>query len=441
MEKQHSGRSSFSGKLGFVLSAAGASVGLGNIWGFPYKMGKSGGFAYLAVYALLAIFVGFIVMASELAMGRKTGQGAMGTYHALTKKFRWIGWLALFSPFAVMGFYAVLGGYCIEYMALNLSNFAFGSESLATGGELFTAMLSNPAGAVLFAALFLALCYLINRSGISGGIERACKIMIPALYVLMILLAVFMVFVPGTGSGYRYIFTLNPKGLLNPEVWVYAFGQCFFSLSVAGSGSVIYGAYLGKDVKIRQSAVLCAVFDTSAALLAMLIIIPAMATVGADLGNGGPGLMFIYLLPVFNGLGAGISRVICIFFYLVVLFAGVSSIINLFETPVAFLQEKLRLKRLPATAIIHMLGVLVALMIQPWTSQWMDMVSIYLCPLGAFTAGIMFFWVMKKDTALAAAQLGDDKPLMKWFYPFGRYVFVPLCLLCFVLGIAMGGIG
>ena len=277
--------------------------------------------------------------------------------------------------------------------------------------------------------------------GISGGIERACKVMIPALYVLMIILAVFMLFVPGTGEGYRYIFTLNPKGLLNPEVWVYAFGQCFFSLSVAGSGSVIYGSYLAKDVKIRQSAALCAVFDTSAALLAMLIIIPAMATVGADLGNGGPGLMFIYLLPVFNGLGAGISRVICLFFYLVVLFAGVSSIINLFETPVAFLQEKLNLKRLPATAVIHVLGVLIALMIQPWTSQWMDMVSIYLCPLGAFTAGVMFFWVMKKDTALEAAQLGDSKPLMKWFYPFGRYVFVPLCLLCFVLGIAMGGIG
>ena len=434
-------RASWASNLGFLMAAIGSAVGLGNIWGFPYKMGKSGGFAYLAVYALLAIFVGFIVMASELAMGRKTGQGAMGTYHALTKKFRWIGWLALFSPFAVMGFYAVLGGYCIEYMALNLSNFAFGSESLATGGELFAAMLSNPAGAVLFAALFLALCYLINRSGISGGIERACKVMIPALYVLMIILAVFMLFVPGTGEGYRYIFTLNPKGLLNPEVWVYAFGQCFFSLSVAGSGSVIYGSYLAKDVKIRQSAALCAVFDTSAALLAMLIIIPAMATVGADLGNGGPGLMFIYLLPVFNGLGAGISRVICIFFYLVVLFAGVSSIINLFETPVAFLQEKLNLKRLPATAVIHVLGVLIALMIQPWTSQWMDMVSIYLCPLGAFTAGVMFFWVMKKDTALEAAQLGDSKPLMKWFYPFGRYVFVPLCLLCFVLGIAMGGIG
>ena len=133
-------RASWASNLGFLMAAIGSAVGLGNIWGFPYKMGKSGGFAYLAVYALLAIFVGFIVMASELAMGRKTGQGAMGTYHALTKKFRWIGWLALFSPFAVMGFYAVLGGYCIEYMALNLSNFAFGSESLATGGELFTAI-------------------------------------------------------------------------------------------------------------------------------------------------------------------------------------------------------------------------------------------------------------------------------------------------------------
>lgn len=121
-------RASWASNLGFLMAAIGSAVGLGNIWGFPYKMGKSGGFAYLAVYALLAIFVGFIVMASELAMGRKTGQGAMGTYHALTKKFRWIGWLALFSPFAVMGFYAVLGGYCIEYMALNLSNSAFGQR-------------------------------------------------------------------------------------------------------------------------------------------------------------------------------------------------------------------------------------------------------------------------------------------------------------------------
>jgi neurotransmitter:Na+ symporter, NSS family len=260
------------------------------------------------------------------------------------------------------------------------------------------------------------------------------------LYVLFIILAAAMIFVPGTGDGYKYIFTLDPKGLLNPEVWVYAFGQCFFSLSVAGSGSVIYGAYLGKDINIRKSALLCAIFDTSAALLAMFIIIPAMASVGESPSSGGPGLLFIYLIPVFNSLG-GLSRIVFILFYVAVLFAGVSSIINLLETPVAFLQEKLHFKRLTATAIIHALAIVVALMIQPWTSQWMDMVSIYLCPLGAASAGIMYFWVMKKETALEAVQLGDDKPIMKWFHSFGKYAFVPLCLLCFVLGIAYGGIG
>ena len=264
--------------------------------------------------------------------------------------------------------------------------------------------------------------------------------MLPIMYVLFIELAIVMIFIPGTSAGYQYIFTFDPKGLLNPQVWVYAFGQCFFSLSVAGSGSVVYGSYLGKDVKIRQSAIICAILDTSCALLAMFVIIPAMATTGADLGNGGPGLMFVYVLPVFNGMG-GIARLIVIFFYVAILFAGVSSVINLFETPVNFLQQQLHLKRWMAVGLIHVVGVIVALLIQPWTSQWMDMVSIYILPLGAVAAGIMFFWVMKKKDALAAAQLGSDKPIMKWFLPFGKYVFVPLCLLCFVLGIAWGGIG
>lgn len=276
--------------------------------------------------------------------------------------------------------------------------------------------------------------------GIAGGIEKSCKVMIPALYVLFIILAIMMPFVPGSSEGYKYIFSLDLRGLLNVNVWVFAFGQCFFSLSVAGSGSVIYGSYLGKDVKIRQSAILCALFDTSAALLAMFIVIPAMATTGADLGNGGPGLMFIYLIPVFNNMG-GIARIMFIFFYVAVLFAGLSSIINLFETPVAFLQEKLHFNRVTATAVIHIIGVAIALTIQPWTSQWMDMVSIYLCPLGALTAGIMFFWIMKKDTALAAVQEGDPKPVMPWFLSFGKYVFVPLCAVCFILGIVFGGIG
>ena len=276
--------------------------------------------------------------------------------------------------------------------------------------------------------LAIAVSFLIMILGIAGGIEKSCKVMIPALYVLFIILAIMMPFVPGSSEGYKYIFSLDLRGLLDVNVWVFAFGQCFFSLSVAGSGSVIYGSYLGKDVKIRQSAILCALFDTSAALLAMFIVIPAMATTGADLGNGGPGLMFIYLIPVFNNMG-GIARIMFIFFYVAVLFAGLSSIINLFETPVAFLQEKLHFNRVTATAVIHIIGVAIALTIQPWTSQWMDMVSIYLCPLGALTAGIMFFWIMKKDTALAAVQEGDPKPVMHWFLSFGFPVTAMSCLL------------
>ena len=209
---------------------------------------------------------------------------------------------------------------------------------------------------------------------------------------------------------------------------------------MAGSGSVIYGSYLGKDVKIRQSAILCALFDTSAALLAMFIVIPAMATTGADLGNGGPGLMFIYLIPVFNNMG-GIARIMFIFFYVAVLFAGLSSIINLFETPVAFLQEKLHFNRVTATAVIHIIGVAIALTIQPWTSQWMDMVSIYLCPLGALTAGIMFFWVAGEDFALTAVNKGTNKPIGGWFIPLGRFVLVPAAFIALVAGALLGGIG
>ena len=421
----------FASSLGFVLAAAGSAVGLGNIWAFPYKTSQNGGAAFVLLYVACVIFIGFVTMLSEIYLGRRAAANPITAYKKVSRNLGWCGLVAILIPTFITCYYAVLGGWTTK----------FAVNSFAGNAGILASFSVNTGEVILYTAIFVAIAAIIIACGVEEGIERMSKVLMPILFLIVVGVAIYSLTL-GEGVSEGLAFYLKPDfSVITFKSVLAAMSQAFFSLSVAGSGSVIYGAYLGKNVKIRQSAVLCAVFDTSAALLAMLIIIPAMATVGADLGNGGPGLMFIYMLPVFNGLGAGISRVICIFFYLVVLFAGVSSIINLFETPVAFLQEKLRLKRLPATAIIHMLGVLVALMIQPWTSQWMDMVSIYLCPLGAFTAGIMFFWVMKKDTALAAAQLGDDKPLMKWFYPFGRYVFVPLCLLCFVLGIAMGGIG
>ncbi|MEG1988730.1 MAG: sodium-dependent transporter, partial [Oscillibacter sp.] len=175
-------RGKWGSNLGFLLAAIGSAVGLGNIWGFPYKMGKSGGFTFLIVYLLLGFFVGFVIMMGELAMGRKTGKGVIGAYHDLSKKFRWVGWLAVFAPFVIMSFYSVLGGYCIEYMAINLSNLAFPAVAAGTsGGDLFTAMLTNPLGCLMFTLLFLLICFLINRGGISGGIEKFNNIGMPAL--------------------------------------------------------------------------------------------------------------------------------------------------------------------------------------------------------------------------------------------------------------------
>lgn len=336
-------RASWASNLGFLMAAIGSAVGLGNIWGFPYKMGKSGGFAYLAVYALLAIFVGFIVMASELAMGRKTGQGAMGTYHALTKKFRWIGWLALFSPFAVMGFYAVLGGYCIEYMALNLSNFAFGSESLATGGELFAAMLSNPAGAVLFAALFLALCYLINRSGISGGIEKFNNVGMPMLFVMLVIIIIRSLTLPDAMEGLKFMFVpgyaveagfvAETPSLLS--VFASAGGQMFFSLSLAMGAMITYGSYLNQKEDLVKNSAIIVFADTLVATMAGIAVIPAAVANGIASGTpldqiklGGPDLLFVTLQDVFRAMGT-VGALFGVIFYLLVLIAAISSAIAL----------------------------------------------------------------------------------------------------------------
>ena len=455
-------RDGFRSQWGFIMAAVGSCVGMANVWRFPMLVSRYGGLTFLIPYFIFVFIVCQSGMMEEFALGRWARGGpsiafgkAMASAGRRLRTGEWIGIVPVVGALALAIGYSVILGWIICYakMAITGELAAMGQDMEAIGGAFGS--VAPEAGSLIEAirqsvltggansrwiAFGVAVSFAILALGVSGGIEKSCKAMIPALYALFVVLAVLMVFTPGTAAGYRYIFSLNPKGLLDIRVWVYAFGQCFFSLSIAGSGSVVYGSYLGSNVPIRKSAAICAIMDTSAALLAMLIIIPAMATAGADLGGGGPGLMFIYVLPVFNSMG-GIARVIVIFFYVAVLFAGLSSVINLLEVPINFLQAQLNARRLLATLAVHVFALGVAILIQAWTAQWMDMVSIYILPLGAFAAGFMFFWVMPKETAIAAVQQGSKKPVMKWFMPFGKYVFVPLCILCFVLGIAMGGIG
>ena len=237
------------------------------------------------------------------------------------------------------------------------------------------------------------------------------------------------------------LFRSDPSRLADPMLWIFAFGQAFFSLSVAGHGSVIYGSYLPKNEDLPKSALNVAFFDTIAALLAAFVIIPAMAAGGAPLESGGPGLMFVWLVNVINGMPAG--TLIGIIFFVCVLFAGVSSIINLYEASVATLQDNFKMSRIKSTAIILTLGCVVAIFIQKITGEWMDFVSIYIAPLGAFLAGAMFFWVADKDFALNAVNQGrkDGKPIGGYFHPLGKYVYVPLCVVALIAGAILGGIG
>ena len=440
MEKHHHERSTFSGKLGFVLSAAGASVGLGNIWRFPYLAAKYGGGIFLLIYILLTASFGYVLIMSETALGRMTRKSPVGAFEHFgkTKSFKIGGWLNAVIPMLIVPYYSTIGGWVIKYL---VEYFKGNVQAVAEDGY-FGNFISDSWQVELWFLVFAALVFIIILGGVQNGVERMSKIMMPVLFGLFLVLAVYIATLPGAQEGYKYILTINPAGLADPKVWVFAFGQAFFSLSVAGNGSVIYGSYLPEGEDIPGSARNVAVFDTIAALLAALVIVPSMAAVlGAGISevHGGPGLMFVYLVNVFNAMPGG--RIIGVVFFICVLFAGVSSIVNLYEAPIAFLQEQFKFKRAAAVGTIGVIGLIVSISIHPWTSQWMDVVSIYICPLGAALAGVMFFWVLSKKSALEEVNNGAKKPIGSWFYPLGKYVYIPLSLAALVLGIIYGGIG
>lgn len=437
-------RDGFQSRWGFILACIGSAVGMGNIWRFPIMVSTWGGLTFLLPYFFFVVLIASTGVIGEFALGRATQAGPVNAFGACTRERtgnrklgQMIGGLPIFGSLALAIGYTVVMGWIFNYafMALSGHLFAMGQDMEIIGGTFGQISVDN----AFWIVIAIMVSFAIMSLGVAGGIERANKVMMPILFFLLVGLGIYISTLSGASEGYKYIFTLNPEGLLNPQVWIFAFGQAFFSLSVAGNGSVIYGSYLKKTEDIPSSARNVALFDTIAALLAAFAIIPAMASAAAPLDQGGPGLMFIYLVEVMNGMVGG--QLVGIIFFVCITFAGVSSIINLYEAPVAFLQETFELKRIPATAIIHVFGCIVAIMIQAITSQWMDVVSIYICPLGALLAGIMFFWVAGKDFVLRAVNEGARKPIGKWFFPMGKYVYCTAALIALIAGALLGGIG
>ena len=446
MEKNEHKRDGFRSRSGFIIACIGSAVGMGNIWRFPMLVSTWGGLTFLLPYFIFVILIASTGVIEEFALGRAGGAGPMGSFGKCTE-LRYgrrrigerIGYIPILGSLAMAIGYTCVMGWIFKYtfMAFSGDMFAMGQDMDTIVGTFNST--ASSWGANVWIIIAIVVSFAIMSFGIAGGIERANKVMMPVLFVLFLALGVYIFTLDGSSDGYKYILTINPRGLADPKLWIYAFGQAFFSLSVAGNGSVIYGSYLSKEECIPSSARNVAIFDTLAALLAAFVIIPAMATGGAQPDSGGPGLMFIFLVNVINGMVGG--RIVGIVFFVCVTFAGISSIINLYEAPVAFLQEKFKLRRIPATAIIHVIGLAVALCIQAIVSQWMDVVSIYICPLGALLAAVMFFWVAGKKTVLESVNLGARKPIGKWFYPLSKYVYCACALLALVAGAIVGGIG
>jgi len=439
-------RDSFSGRRGFILACIGSAVGMGNIWRFPYMVSDWGGMTFIIPYILFVILIGSTGLIEEMALGRAAKGGPIKAFGMCTEMRTGkksigevIGILPVFGSLALAIGYTVVVGWIFKYSYLALSGklYDMGQDMGLIGGTFdSTATAYGNNSWIIVAILMTAV---IMSLGIAGGIEKANKIMMPLLFVLFIGLGVYIFTLPGATDGLAYIFTIKPAGLLDPKLWIYAFGQAFFSLSIAGNGTVIYGSYLGNEENIPSAARDVALFDTIAAMLAAMVIIPSMAVGGSELYSGGPGLMFIYLANVFNGMPGG--KVVGMVFYVCVLFAGMSSLVNLYESPVATLQERFGLNRVIATGIIAVLGGGVALVIQGIVSGWMDAVSIYVCPLGAMLAAFMFFWVAGDKFALDAVNKGKDKPIGAWFIPLGKFVLVPLALVALIAGAMLGGIG
>ena len=476
-------RKGFGSNFGFLMAAVGSAVGLGNIWGFPYKMGANGGFTFLLVYIFLGVTCGFIVMISELAMGRKTGKGAVETYKILSKKFKWMGWLGIASAFFILFFYCALGGYCIKYVVLNvgdLFNAGFGSNVFAetatasgssTGAAAWAALIANPTEAIIYGLIFVALTMLIVLGGVGGGIEKVCSVGMPALFVALLICIIRSCTLPGATEGLKYMFIPGwavANGVIEKapnlfQVFATAGGQMFFSLSLGMGAMITYGSYLDRKENIQKNGLLIVVMDSIVAFMAALCVLPGRFALDPNGDLGGPGLLFVTMQNVFSRMG-GAGPIFGILFYLLVVFAAISSSISLLEVIVAHFVDKARDagkgdKRkkytLIATVAVSLGCILVCAdalgstgispanllgITEPktWAADWLDFWDCIsegiMMPLGALLMTFMVAYELGTEFVKNEVEQCGNKFTMYKFYRFCIRYAAPLGLLMVLYG-------
>lgn len=439
--RQNKKRDQFRTQFGFIVACIGSAVGMGNIWMFPYRTGKFGGAAFLIPYFIFVLLLGFSGVLGEMAFGRAMKTGPVGAFAKAMqmrgkKGGKLIGMIPVIGSLGIAIGYSVVVGWFLKYLVASITGEIFQTADVATYFSNFAVNF----GSVGWHMLGLAITFAIMIFGIASGIEKMNKLMMPLFFIFFLILLIRVITLDQAIEGYRYLFIPRWEELGNIQTWIYALGQAFFSLSLAGSGTIVYGSYLKNEADVVKSARNVAFFDTCAALLAAMVVIPAVFAFGLDV-SAGPPLMFITLPEVFRQMPFG--NLFSIIFFIAVIFAAITSLMNLFETPIEALQEQFKLSRKMAVLIVAFIAAIVGIFIESADTVgiWMDAVSIYMIPLGALLAAIMFFWVCPKGFARKQVQLGHEKPLGQWFEPVTKYVFVGITFVVYVVGIALGGIG
>lgn len=441
-------RSSFTGKIGFVLAAAGSAVGLGNIWRFPYLAAKYGGGMFLLTYIVLAVTFGFALMVAEVSIGRKTGLSAIGAYKALDKRFAPVGYLTALVPAIILPYYSVIGGWVMKYLV----GFVMGQSGAMADDSYFGGYISLAGEPVFWFLLFIGITALIVMLGVEKGIENVSKIMMPILVVLILVIALYTIF-STDGAMEGVVYYIKPDfSHFSVMTVVAAMGQLFYSMSLAMGIMVTFGSYMKKEISIENSTHQIEIFDTGVAFLAGLMIIPAVfAFSGGDetaLGKG-PSLMFVTLPKVFDSMPGG--NILGAAFFVMVLFAALTSSISLMETVVSIVVDKAKMKRIPACLLV--LGISVALgLLSCFGYSIMSDVTVFglqfldffdfisnnvMMPIVAFFTCILVGYILKPQTVIDEAESnGVVFKAKKLFYVVIRYiapVFTVLILVSSIL--------
>lgn len=433
-------KDTFRSKTGFILSCVGAAIGLGNIWMFPWRLANYGGAVFLIQYLIFVFLLGTTGLTLEFALGRFRRSGSFSTLSwALDKKKvpgkNIIAAIPTIAVTCTFIFYTVVIGWVLKYFVFSLNGTLANSDLTA----LFDATAGKSSN-IPWHALGILLSVLIILFGVTKGIEKVNKFMMPALFIILLLLAIRVWFLPGSMEGVKYLLIPDWSFMLNPESWIMALGQAFFSCSLNGAGMVVYGSYINEDIDLKDSAIKTALFDLLAGLLAAFLIIPAAFAFDLEL-SGGPGLLFITIPAVFRHIPFG--NILCTIFFISIIFATLSSSINMIECPTETLIGRFRFSRKSAAILIGILSIVVGIPLDinmNHFGMFSDITTIVLAPLGTLVAIATFFYCIGEKTVIAEVSKGLQKPVQKSLIFIGKYIYPIVIVVIIILGLVYGGI-